>query len=599
MPFWNCTEFETAEFLFKDDQMSALKIDHLLNLWAATLAKHNDCPPFADHRDLYSTIDSSPLGDVKWDCFQVQYSGEKPDIDVPSWMSNSYDVWFRDPWEVIRNTLANPMFADEMDYRPYHEFSSSNDECQWKDSMSGDWVWDQADDISKDPGTIGSTFVPVILGSDKTMVSVGTGNNEYYPLYASIGNVQNNVHRGHRDAVAIIGFLAIPKTTHQYAADPKFRKFRRQLFHSSLSRILQMLRPGMTKPEVARFGDGHFHRVIYGLGPYIADYEEQVLLACIVRGWCPRCLAPRNNLDNDALDRFEEGTLGELWDDYGIVGDLIPFMNDFPRADINQLIAPDILHQLIKGAFKDHLIAWVEDYLEVTYGKSSFSGLRRFPEGRGFKQWMGDDSKALMKVYLPAIEGHVPSGIVQAFHALLEFCYYVRRNIISETSLMKIQDALARFHQHHEAFQDAGVVSSFSLPRQHSLLHYPRLIQLFGAPNGLCSLIMESKHIKAVKEPWRRSSRFNALGQMLRTNQQLDKLTAMRTDFTKQIQEAYNEADNGDRHGIMDPNDDAWHIQNEDELEGNENGQLVLMTCPSSTRRSWKLREKGILGGTK
>ena len=29
-----------------------------------------------------------------------------------------------------------------------------------------------------------------------------------------------------------------------------------------------------------------------------------------------------------------------------------------------------------------------------------FAGLRRFPEGRGFKQWTGDDSKALMKVCL-------------------------------------------------------------------------------------------------------------------------------------------------------------------------------------------------------
>jgi len=28
----------------------------------------------------------------------------------------------------------------------------------------------------------------------------------------------------------------------------------------------------------------------------------------------------------------------------------------------------------------------------------AFSGLRRFAEGRGFKQWTGDDSKALMKV---------------------------------------------------------------------------------------------------------------------------------------------------------------------------------------------------------
>jgi hypothetical protein len=32
-----------------------------------------------------------------------------------------------------------------------------------------------------------------------------------------------------------------------------------------------------------------------------------------------------------------------------------------------------------------------------------FAGLRRFPQGRGFKQWTGDDSKALMKVNSVAI----------------------------------------------------------------------------------------------------------------------------------------------------------------------------------------------------
>jgi Plavaka transposase len=55
-------------------------------------------------------------------------------------------------------------------------------------------------------------FVPVILGSDKTTVSVATGNNEYYPLYASAGNVHNGVRRAHRNAVSIVGFLALPKS---------------------------------------------------------------------------------------------------------------------------------------------------------------------------------------------------------------------------------------------------------------------------------------------------------------------------------------------------------------------------------------------------
>jgi hypothetical protein len=44
----------------------------------------------------------------------------------------------------------------------------------------------------------------------------------------------------------------------------------------------------MTEPDIVRCADGHFRRVIYGIGPYIADYPEQALLACIVQGWCPR-----------------------------------------------------------------------------------------------------------------------------------------------------------------------------------------------------------------------------------------------------------------------------------------------------------------------
>lgn len=40
-----------------------------------------------------------------------------------------------------------------------------------------------------------------------------------------------------------------------------------------------------------------------------------------------------------------------------------PFTEDFPRADIHELIAPDILHQLIKGAFKDNLVTWIQNYI--------------------------------------------------------------------------------------------------------------------------------------------------------------------------------------------------------------------------------------------
>jgi hypothetical protein len=54
-------------------------------------------------------------------------------------------------------------------------------------------------------------FVPVILGSDKTTVSVATGQNEFYPLYLSVGNVHNCVRCAHRNAVMLIAFLSILK----------------------------------------------------------------------------------------------------------------------------------------------------------------------------------------------------------------------------------------------------------------------------------------------------------------------------------------------------------------------------------------------------
>ncbi|KAF7310212.1 hypothetical protein MIND_00394900 [Mycena indigotica] len=137
-----------------------------------------------------------------------------------------------------------------------------------------------------------------------------------------------------------------------------------------------------------------------------------------------------------------------------------------------------------------------------------------------------------MKVYLPAVEGYVPAQMLRALSAFLDFCYLVRRNTITTKTLAEIEAALARYHQERTIFEESGVCpNGFSLPRQHSLSHYPYLITEFAAPNGLCSSITESKHIKAVKEPWRRSSKFEAIEQILTINNRLDALAATRVDF--------------------------------------------------------------------
>ena len=52
-----------------------------------------------------------------------------------------------------------------------------------------------------------------------------------------------------------------------------------------------------------------------------------------------------------------------------------PFTDGFPQADIFELPSGNLLHQLIKGTFKDHLVTWVGEYLAVTHGEAQVKEL--------------------------------------------------------------------------------------------------------------------------------------------------------------------------------------------------------------------------------
>ena len=223
-PFASEIDFELGDFFFRELEIPNQKLDKLLHLLAAKYPDQD--PPFADHAHLHSLIDSIPQGDIPWQAFTVQYAGE---ADGPLWKSTSYEVFFRDPLLLMEQQIGNPDYATEMDFAPKRVFDGNNKRL-YTDLMSGNWAWTRAvgaswrriaifithhhqDGLANDPANHGATLAPIILGSDKTTVSVATGDNEYYPLYASTGLVHNNVRRAHRNAVTLLGFLAIPKST--------------------------------------------------------------------------------------------------------------------------------------------------------------------------------------------------------------------------------------------------------------------------------------------------------------------------------------------------------------------------------------------------
>ena len=123
-----------------------------------------------------------------------------------------------------------------------------------------------------------------------------------------------------------------------------------------------------------------------------------------------------------------------------------PFASEYPKANVHEMLSGDLLHQLSRGTFKDHLVTWVGEYLALVHGSTRgkelldeiptvrhvdcrlcaviahrtahlcwhlyippFPGLRHFKQGPNFMQWTGDDSEGLMKA-CPSQPSHcVPS----------------------------------------------------------------------------------------------------------------------------------------------------------------------------------------------
>jgi len=142
-PFTSRAGFELAEFLFTEAELSQKKIDKLLELWAATLFPHDDSPPITNHQHLHQQIDAIELGNVQWENTPLKYEGPLPRATRhPEWKTTEYDVWHRNPHQVIKNMLENMDFSGHIDYVAYQEFNG--EKRQYGNMMSGDWSWRQS-----------------------------------------------------------------------------------------------------------------------------------------------------------------------------------------------------------------------------------------------------------------------------------------------------------------------------------------------------------------------------------------------------------------------------------------------------------------------
>jgi hypothetical protein len=95
---------------------------------------------------------------------------------------------------------------------------------------------------------------------------------------------------------------------------------------------------------------------------------------------------------------------------------LNPFWQDMPHCNIHECITLNILHQLHKGIFSDHVSNWakkVMDCLQPTKEvDSQFTAMPHHPNVHHFKkgilltsQWTGTEYKAMKKIFLGILAG--------------------------------------------------------------------------------------------------------------------------------------------------------------------------------------------------
>jgi hypothetical protein len=148
---------------------------------------------------------------------------------------------------------------------------------------------------------------------------------------------------------------------------------------------------------------------------------------------CPRCVVAPNDRGSpveslfrevgatlEALDQHHHGYSPELFEKNGLRAVYEPFWQNLPYCNIFSCFTPNLLHQLHKGIFKDHLVAWCtsligKSELDARFKamSSGFPGLQHFKNGiSSVTQWTGTEHKEMEKVFIGIMSGAVNSEIL-------------------------------------------------------------------------------------------------------------------------------------------------------------------------------------------
>ncbi|KAI0370412.1 hypothetical protein BV20DRAFT_1035905 [Pilatotrama ljubarskyi] len=447
-PFESEDEWELARWLVTSG-LTQSSIEKYLKL---KTTQERTKPSFESNYLFYQKLDALPGGQASWKVEIFEAVGDRMGEDGKP-KTERVELWKRDVVDCVRELMGNPLFRDFVRYAPERQHADPEGKTRIYGNMwTANWWWDVQMRMPDD-----ATVAPIILASDKTTLSRMSGNKSAWPV-------------------------------------------------SLLEPLIAAGKNGV----LMTCADGQVRRVFSILAAYIADHPEQCLIAACQENRCPKpvfsCLKDPSRV-SEVLKSVAEGEKPSEFSLWGLRA-VEPFWDNLPHCDIFTTLTPDILHQLHKGVFKDHLVNWSTKAIEDGANEidQRFKAMLKHSDLRYFKngislvsQWTGTEFKNMEKVFLGVVAGAGDERVTRAVRAVLDFIYYAHFETHTDDSLDALHKAWTDYHNYKHVFIELEIREHFNFPKGHSTEHYEPAIRALGAADGYSTEHPERLHIDFAK----------------------------------------------------------------------------------------------------
>ncbi|KAI5982093.1 hypothetical protein EDD15DRAFT_2403257 [Pisolithus albus] len=497
-------------------------------------------------------------------------------------------IYYRDPLECLQSLLSHPLFTSHISFIPRRVWSSSARIVRiYEEWMSGNHAWSL-----QIPN--GATLLGVILSSDKTNISVMTGNRMAHPLLLSLANIDADIRsKGSLHGHVLLALLPVVSFIHGKTRVRSLLSDR--LVHESLDFVLKPpLKVAAAVGVMMSDPVGNLRYCFTPLIAYIADTPEQSLLACI----SPKASPVSTAVYKEFGDPFPHPprTAGRTLDDiervcieadpndfeeflkaakrYSLSGVHKPFWRDWPLSDPSKFLTPEVLHHFHR-IFWDHDLQWCSIVLgpaEIDYRFSLIQtpvGYRSFGEGVSkLKQVTGRDHHAVQRYIVGVIAGAVPPKFLLSINALLSFRYLAQMPRFDHDALARVEMALKTFHDNKAAIISSGrrqgsngPLQHWEIPKLELLQHVVSSIHNSGAVMQWTADVTEHAHVTEIKQPARTGNNQDYYAQIARHLDRSEKCfrfnLATRLASAEQGESGEDDEDQEDEH---EPDFEALHV---------------------------------------